>query len=149
MSELAAAMTAIAAIQDRIDVTDVLYRYGSTIDRRDVAGIRSVLADDLWAQYGDSEPMTGGDTVTAWIDERGALTQWQHHLLSVFHVELDGDQARALIYHTSHQVMLDAPDEVKVIVGRYHNELTRTAAGWRISRLVMEVLWRETRQRTP
>ena len=50
---------------------------------------------------------------------------WQHHLLSVYHVEVDGDDAKALVYHTSHQLFEDDPDSAKLLVGRYHNELRR------------------------
>jgi ketosteroid isomerase-like protein len=135
--------TAIRALQDRMDVTDVLYRYASTIDRFDAAGLRSVLADDVWAQYGNAEPVSGGDAVASWIGEATANVVWQHHLLSVYHVEVEGDVARALIYHTSHQVFDDAPDTAKLLVGRYHNELRREQDGWRISRLVLEILWGE------
>src|SRR5438046_1722096 len=51
---------AIRALQDRADITDVLYRYASTIDRFDHAGLRELLADDLWAQYGNAEPLALG-----------------------------------------------------------------------------------------
>src|SRR5919108_1607723 len=134
---------AVRALQDRADVTDVLYRYASTIDRFDHAGLRSVLADDLWAQYGNADPFSGGDAVARWIGEATANVVWQHHLLSVYHVELDGDRASALVYHTSHQVFEDDPDTAKLLVGRYHNELRREGDGWRISRLVLEILWGE------
>ena len=134
---------AVRALQDRMDVTDVLYRYASTIDRFDAAGLRSVLADDVWAQYGNAEPVSGGDAVASWIGEATANVVWQHHLLSVYHVEVEGDLARALVYHTSHQVFDDAPDTAKLLVGRYHNELRREPDGWRISRLVLEILWGE------
>jgi ketosteroid isomerase-like protein len=134
---------AIRALQDRMDITDVLYRYASTIDRFDHAGLRSVLADDLWAQYGNAEPVSGGDAVAAWIGDAIANVVWQHHLLSVYHVEVDGDQASALVYHTSHQVFEDDPETAKLIVGRYDCELRRERDGWRISRLVLEILWGE------
>jgi ketosteroid isomerase-like protein len=133
----------VRALQARMDVTDVLYRYASTIDRFDAAGLRSVLADDVWAQYGNAEPVSGGDAVAGWIGEATANVVWQHHLLSVYHVEVEGDLARALVYHTSHQVFDDAPDTAKLLVGRYHNELRREHDGWRISRLVLEILWGE------
>jgi ketosteroid isomerase-like protein len=133
----------VRALQDRMDVTDVLYRYASTIDRFDAAGLRSVLADDVWAQYGNAEPVSGGDAVAGWIGEATANVVWQHHLLSVYHVEVEGDLARALVYHTSHQVFDDAPDTAKLLVGRYHHELRREHDGWRISRLVLEILWGE------
>src|SRR5215216_1326216 len=134
---------AIRALQDRMDITDVLYRYASTIDRFDLNGLRGVLADDVWAQYGNAEPVLGGDAVAAWIGEAIATVVWQHHLLSVYHVEVDGDRAGALVYHTSHQVFEDQPDTAKLLVGRYHNELRRDRDGWRISRLVLEILWGE------
>ena len=93
---------AIRALQDRIDITDVLYRYASTIDRFDHAGLRSVLADDLWAQYGNADPVIGGDAVAGWIGEAIATVVWQHHLLSVYHVEVDGDRGeRARVPHVA------------------------------------------------
>jgi ketosteroid isomerase-like protein len=134
---------AIRVLQDRMDITDVLYRYASTIDRFDLDGLRSVLADDLWAQYGNAEPISGGDAVASSIGEAIANVVWQHHLLSVYHVAVDGDRASALVYHTSHQVFEDDPDTAKLLVGRYHNELRRERDGWRISRLVLEILWGE------
>src|SRR5215213_9786693 len=121
---------AIRALQDRSDITDVLYRYASTIDRFDLDGLRSVLADDLWAQYGNADPVIGGDAVASWIGESIANVVWQHHLLSVYHVDIDGDRAGALVYHTSHQVFEDQPDTAKLLVGRYHNELRRDRDGW-------------------
>lgn len=137
--------TAVRALQDRLDITDTLYRYGSCIDVRDGAGVRSVLADDLWAQYGNADPVVGGDAVATWIDEMTRNCIWQHHLLSVYHVEMDGDRAKALIYHTSHQLFEDDPETVHVLVGRYRDELTRTPEGWKISRLDFEILWGERR----
>jgi ketosteroid isomerase-like protein len=134
---------AIRALQDRMDITDVLYRYASAIDRFDHEGLRAVLADDLSAQYGNAPPVEGGDAVASWIGEATATVVWQHHLLSVYQVELDGDHARALVYHTSHQLFEDDPETAKLLVGRYHNELRREPDGWKISRLVLEILWGE------
>jgi hypothetical protein len=136
---------ALRAIQARIDVTDVLYRYASTIDTFDLDGLRATLADDLWAQYGNADPVIGGDAVAAWIREAIAPVIWQHHLLSVYYVDIDGDDATAVVYHTSHQVFENEPDTAKVLVGRYRTELRREADGWRISRLVLELLWGESK----
>jgi hypothetical protein len=60
-------------------------------------------------------------------------------------VAIDGDRAKALVYHTSHQVFAEDPDAAKLLVGRYHTELRRGADGWKISRLVLELLWGESR----
>ena len=37
----------------------------------------------------------------------------------------------------------DAPETARLLVGRYHFELRREPGGWRISRLVLELLWGE------
>jgi ketosteroid isomerase-like protein len=133
------------ALLDRLEIADTIYRYASCIDRRDIDGVRGVLADDLWAQYGNGDPITGGDTVAAWIDEMTKDCLWQHHLLSVYHVDVDGDRAKALVYHTSHQLFRGDPATVHVLVGRYHDELRRGSDGWTISKLVFEILWGERR----
>ncbi len=143
MTTLPAADPALRAIQDRLDITDVLYRYASTIDRFDWDGLRSTLADDLVGQYGNADPVEGGAAVAAWISEFCADVVWQHHFLSVYHVEIDGDHASALVYHTSHQLFGAEPDSPKVLVGRYTNELRREADGWKISKLLLEILWAE------
>ena len=134
---------ALRALQDRFDITDVLYRYASTIDKFDHEGLRAALADDITAQYGNGDPIAGGDEVAAWIGEAIATVVWQHHLLSVYHVEVDGDTAKALVYHTSHQVFEDDPKAAKLLVGRYHSELRREPDGWKITKLLLELLWGE------
>src|SRR3954449_11193499 len=135
----------ISAIQDRLDITDVLYRYASTIDRFDYEGLRSTVSDDLVAQYGNADPVSGGDAVIAWIGEFTADVVWQHHFLSVYHVDVDGDHAKALVYHTSHQVFSSEPEAPKLLVGRYQNELRRAGDGWKISRLLLEIVWGEAK----
>jgi ketosteroid isomerase-like protein len=131
---------------DRLAITDTIYRYASCIDRRDLGGVRAVFADDIWARYGNSDPVTGGDALIRWIEEATAECVWQHHLLSVYHVDVDGDRAKALVYHTSHQVFNSDPDTVCQLIARYHNELRRETDGWKISKLLFEILWGERRK---
>jgi ketosteroid isomerase-like protein len=145
MSATVSADPAVRALQDRADVTDTLYRYASTIDRFDVAGLRRLLADDLVAQYGNADPVTGGEAVAEWIGAAIAEVVWQHHFLSVYHVDVEGDRATALVYHTSHQVFEADPDAAKLLVGRYDVELRREVDGWKIGRLRLDLMWGEAR----
>jgi hypothetical protein len=137
--------TAEQLLQDRMDVADAIYRYASTIDTKDHDGLRAVLADDLWAQYGNADPVSGGDVLAKWIAEATDPMLWQHHLLSVYHTDIEGDTARALTYHTSYQLPKDDPEHVLLLVGRYHQELRRGATGWQLTRIVFEILWGERR----
>lgn len=136
---------AVQAMLDRTEVADVLYRYASTIDRKDYAGLRAVFVDDARGRYGERPWVEGADALVAWIAEQGEDKAWQHHLLTVYHVDVEGDAARALTYHTSHQARTAEPSRVRQIVARYDDELRRTADGWRIASKEMEVLWREDR----
>ena len=136
---------AMQALQDRLDVADAIYRYASAIDTQDHAGLRSVLADDLWAQYGNAEPISGGADVADWIVDATKDMLWQHHLLSVYHTEIDGDTAKALTYHTSYQLSKHDPANVLVLVARYHQQLRRGPDGWQLTRLVFEILWGKRR----
>jgi SnoaL-like domain len=138
-------IASLQALQDRTDIADVLYRYSSAVDSFDNEGVRSVLADDLWAQYGNADPVDDPDKLAAWIAEATATVIWQHHLLNVYHITIDGDQAKTLSYLTSYQVFEENPGAAVILVARYHDELKRTPAGWKISKRIMELLWGESK----
>jgi hypothetical protein len=132
---------------DRLEAADAIYRYGAAIDSFDDDAIRAVFDDDITAQYGkNTDVLHGPDTVLEFINSFTVNCTWQHHFLNVYRADVDGDHAKVLVYHTSHQVFDSAPDTVNVIVARYHNELRRTDGVFRISKLYMEVLWAERRQ---
>lgn len=135
----------LRALQDRTDVADVLYRYSSAVDSFDKEALRSCLADDISAQYGNGAPVTDADTLANWITDATATCIWQHHLLNVYHVDIDGDQASTLSYLTSYQVFEEDPKAAVILVARYHDELRRTPDGWKLSKRVMELLWGETK----
>ncbi len=137
---------ALKLLLARQEITDVLHKYSSSIDSFDYDGVRNAFADDVWAQYGFHDPATGGDAVTAWIKEATASVVWQHHLLSVYSVEIDGDSAKTLSYLTSYQVFKETPKAAVVLVARYHDQLRREPGGWKLTRRIMEVLWGETRE---
>jgi hypothetical protein len=135
----------LRALQDRLEIEEVLYRYSSSVDSFDRDGVRSCLADDIWAQYGNGEPVTGGDTIANWIADATATVIWQHHLLNVYHVNIEADQASTVSYLTSYQVFEEDPNAAIILVARYHDELRRTSDGWKISKRVMELLWGESK----
>ena len=137
--------TSLQTLQDRIDIADVLYKYSSSVDSFDTEGVRSVLADDIWAHYGNGEPVEGGDKLASWIAEATATIIWQHHLLNVYHITIDGDRAKTLCYLTSYQVFEENPEAAIILVARYHDELKRTPSGWKISKRIMELLWGESK----
>ena len=135
----------LQALKDRTDIEEVLYRYSSCVDRFDSDGVRSCLADDIHATYGNADPVDGGDELAAWIKAATDSVIWQHHLLNVYHVTVEGDDAKTVSYLTSYQVFEENPKAAIILVARYHDELRRTAGGWKISNRVMELLWGESK----
>jgi hypothetical protein len=138
----------VETLTDRELVEETLYRYASTIDAGDHERLRTLLTDDARAKYGGRDWLEGADAVVAFIRDKGADVGWQHHLLSVYHVDIDGDDATALTYHTSYQISWDRPDEAAMIVARYHDRLVRVDGAWLIREKRMEIGWRETRAGT-
>ena len=148
MSEMAIDYETIRALQDRTDIEEVLYKYSSAVDSFDKDGVRSCLADDIHAQYGNGPAVTDGDALANWIADATATVIWQHHLLNVYHVRIDGDRANTVSYLTSYQVFEENPKAAVILVARYHDVLRRTADGWKISERVMELLWGESKPDT-
>jgi ketosteroid isomerase-like protein len=130
---------------DRSAIEETLYRYASSIDQKDYAALRATFVDDAVAQYAGAPEIHGGDAIVKWIDEMCVDKTFQHHLINVYHVDIDGDEARTLTYHTSHQLTAGDPDTDQLIVGRYRDILRRTDGGWRIADKRMEVGWMERR----
>ena len=95
----------MTTVEERMLIEDTLYRYASCIDSANPDGLVDVLHPDLWAQYGNADPVEGADTVIGWIRDATKTCVWQHHLLSVYHVDVEGDRAtRARLPHVVPEV---------------------------------------------
>jgi ketosteroid isomerase-like protein len=135
-------------VQEVVDfhrVSQVLYRYASTVDRKDWAALRTLFTEDATARYGDYPPLAGADAIVKFVADASDKRSWLHHLISVYHVEVDGDEASALTYHTSHQIDAADPTTVGVIVARYHDRLRLVDGVWKIADKRMEIGARERR----
>jgi ketosteroid isomerase-like protein len=134
---------------DRQQISDVLYRYASSVDYKDFATLRSLFIDDAHGVYTDVADITGADDIVKWIDGMTADKSWQHHKLTVYHIDFTGpDEASTLTYHTSHQTDIGDDSTVAVIVARYHDKLRRVDGTWKITEKIMEPGWMEQRRRT-
>jgi len=136
----------VRQLLDRQQITDVLYRYASTVDTKDYASMRGLFTDDAVGKYGSADAIHGADNIIAWIDAATQDRAWQHHKLTVYHVDIDGDVAQTLTYHTSHQTTVDDPDRVIVIVARYTDALRREGETWKIYDKYMDIGWIEERR---
>lgn len=134
---------------DRLEIAETLCRYASALDARDYDLLRTVFADDVEATYGERAPMHGIDEVVNWISGYGRQQAWQHHLVSVYQVSVDGDAATALTYVTATQAAAADPDVVSTTHGRYDDSLRRIGGAWRITHRRMDVVRRFSRNIGP
>lgn len=128
-------MTESAAYRDRADITEVLLRYATGIDRRDWETFRTAFTEDCVLDYGDIGSFSGVDAVTAFMDQSHAMAGHTMHRLSNFVITLDGDTATARTYVDGLILAADNASGVNA-VGFYDDDLVRTDQGWRIARRV-------------
>jgi 3-phenylpropionate/cinnamic acid dioxygenase small subunit len=119
--------------EDKQDISEVLVRYATGIDRRDWALFRTVFTDDCELDYGDIGTFSGVDAITEFMDQAHALAGHTMHRLSNMAIELDGDKAMARTYIDGLILAQDNQSGVNA-VGFYDDDLVRTDTGWRVAR---------------
>ena len=128
-------MTEPAAYRDRADITEVLLRYATGIDRRDWATFRTAFTEDCVLDYGEIGSFTGVDAVTEFMDQSHAMAGHTMHRLSNIVISIAGDRATARTYVDGLILAADNASGVSAI-GIYDDDLVRTDPGWRIARRV-------------
>ena len=115
------------------EITEVLVRYATGIDRRDWDRFRTCFTDDVEADYGDIGVWHGVDEITAWMTEIHAGCGHTMHRITNVEADVSGDEATSRSYVEA--LVLFAGNEAGVrAAGWYDDELVRTDDGWRIAR---------------
>lgn len=118
---------------DRQDISDVLVRYATGIDRRDWPLFRTVFTDDCELDYGEIGAWKGIDAVAEFMEQVHAMAGHTMHRLTNQAVTVDGDKATARTYVDALIMAGDNKTGVNAL-GFYDDEIVRTADGWRIAR---------------
>lgn len=118
---------------DRQDISDLLVRYATGIDRRDWPLFRTVFADDCELDYGEIGAWKGIDAVAEFMEQVHAMAGHTMHRLTNQAVTVDGDKATARTYVDALIMGGDNKTGVNAL-GFYDDDIVRTADGWRIAR---------------
>lgn len=119
--------------EDRQDISDLLVRYATGIDRRDWQLFRTVFTDHCELDYGEIGAWNGVDAVTDFMTRAHAMAGHTLHRLSNHAITVHGDTAAARTYVDA--LIMTADNQAGVNgIGFYDDELVRTADGWRIAR---------------
>jgi hypothetical protein len=114
--------------EDRQDITDVLLRYATGIDRRDWPLFRTVFADDCELGYGEVGSWKGVDAVTEFMQQAHAMAGHTMHRLTNQVITVDGDTAEARTYVDALIMLGDNTSGVNA-AGFYDDDLVRTDDG--------------------
>jgi 3-phenylpropionate/cinnamic acid dioxygenase small subunit len=133
-------------ISDKLEITEVLYRYASALDGRKPELLRAVFLEDAIFTIGAGVgEFRGPDAIAEVVMEFLGGLETSQHIVTNPVIELDGDRARSRCYlHAQHYL----PDQrtggnTLEIGGTYHDDLVRTDDGWRIAKRELEVTWTE------
>jgi 3-phenylpropionate/cinnamic acid dioxygenase small subunit len=119
--------------EDRQDISDLLIRYATGIDRRDWPLFRTVFTADCELDYGDIGTWHSVDEVADFMEQVHAPAGYTMHRMSNQVIAVDGDSASARTYIDG---LIMAPDNASGVnaIGFYDDEMVRTPDGWRIAR---------------
>lgn len=125
-------------MSDRIEITDLLARYSSAIDRRAWTELDALFADDATLDY----TATGGIAGTlpehkAYNEQVLPRFQGTQHLMALPVVQVTGDTATARTPCFNPMVVND--QHVFFVGLWYYDQLVRTPTGWRFARRVEEL----------
>lgn len=140
-------------LADRTEIIELFDRFARDLDHR---AFEAEAAPDDWARSLFTEDVTlafpvgshaGIDGVTAL--HRAALAPFARtqHLHTNYLIDLAGDRADVEFQLLATHVYADPAEPPFQVGDRYTGEVVRTAAGWRIRRLALDVVW--TRGRPP
>lgn len=132
--------------QDYIDIVSTVYKYAYGIDTRDWALYRSIFTDRITTDFSSYNGNPAGEMAADdWVKGLTILftgLDASQHQMSNPLVDIDGDNARCRMYvQAEHffQNSLGNPDFA--LGGYYDDQLERTADGWKINSVTLNVLW--------
>ena len=128
-------MDRLQALEDRLEIQDLMSRYARMVDMREWERMDQVFAPGATIDYRSTGGVAGPyEKTLEWLDR--ALEPWplNLHFITNLSVELDGDRASSRCYFHAPMGRAGALGSQLVITnaGYYDDELVRTDAGWRI-----------------
>jgi 3-phenylpropionate/cinnamic acid dioxygenase small subunit len=117
----------------RQDVSDLLVRYATGIDRRDWALLRSCFTDDCVADYGDIGRWRSGDEITEWMRTTHEPLGHTLHRITNQTIACEGETFSARSYVDAIVLGFDNVRGAQA-AGYYDDVVVQTDDGWKIAR---------------
>jgi hypothetical protein len=121
-----------AEISDRLEISDVLVRYGTAMDHRDWGLLATCFLPDVAMDYDTSGSFHSLEEFVVHAEEGLRKMRSTQHYVVNHVISVEGDTADATSYALAQHVD-DATGAIFSLGGVYRDTLVRTEAGWRIS----------------
>jgi SnoaL-like domain len=134
------------SIEDRLDVTDAVYRLGRMVDDRNWDGLRKLFTDPLYTDYtslwgGEPETLAPDTLIDRWQQLTSGIEGTQHFIGGAL-VDVGGDEASAVANVIAvHRRTNPQGGPHWTVGGTYDMRLVRTGDGWAISAITLRVAW--------
>lgn len=124
---------AVAGVEDRWAIADLLNVYCEALDSMDLDRLRSVFTADCAVAFGPNERLNaeGVDRLIAALSRLWRWRRTSHHLSNV-RIVFDGANAAEVVSYVI--AWHERPDRsTATLYGVYRDRVVRTSLGWRIS----------------
>lgn len=129
---------------DRAEISDVLHRYATGLDRRDWELYRSIFTDQIELDFESVGIPARIYEADAWVRSAQRLfagfEATQHSSSNHVH-EIRGDEAVCVSNMQAEHFVGAGDDDRWTIGGYYTNELVRSSAGWKLRKITLTVTW--------
>ncbi|HEX6351358.1 nuclear transport factor 2 family protein [Actinophytocola sp.] len=134
-----------ASLQDRLDVIEVVNRFGWHTDQHEWDELSEVLAEDIYCDY---SAVFGVEQST--VARADVLSQWEklfshvrtQHIITNHIVDVDDDTATCRAhFHANHVAEARHGDSQFLLAGSYQFGLARTDGRWRVASVVVSPIW--------
>ena len=123
--------------RDRAAITHTIESILHGVDLHQWDAVAAAFGDRVELDYGTPETLSPRDIIARWQPLFSGLASTQHILRDVS-IELGEDRARVRSrFEATHVLRAAAGGDVWTLAGRYEHELSRTAAGWKVTRMRM------------
>ncbi|WP_439814586.1 nuclear transport factor 2 family protein [Zavarzinia sp. CC-PAN008] len=135
--------------EDEAAIRSLMDRYGACVDERDWDGFATLFDDPLSTDFSRMDPTLSPATLPRAQHVGGAravIGQFDatQHMISNIQIVLDGDTATCRAPMRAEHWLSGMRGQARyTMFGVYRNSFRRTADGWRISHLALEVVREE------
>ena len=131
----------VQRVSDELEISALLTKYARSVDTKDWELYRSLFIDDAHIDYTAAGFIAGArDDATDFLSRQQPDVAMSVHYVMNVESDIDGEIAHTQAMWLNALRLLDASAN-SFFGGRWHDELVRTADGWRIRNLKLEVLW--------